>query len=106
MWKFFDPALNNRALEVLIVGCCIDLITIELWASNLKIVSRCGFGSQALVPLCFLQDAHILREAQLQLADAEKDEGFPYVVTRVPKTSAPKVGTCSTQGKGEKSPQP
>ena len=50
--------------------------------------------------LCFLQDAHILREAQLQLADAEKDEGFPYVVTRVPKTSAAKVGTCSTQGKG------
>ena len=43
--------------------------------------------------LCFLQDAHIQREAQLQLADAEKDDGFPYVVTRVPKTSAPKVGT-------------
>ena len=27
--------------------------------------------------LCFLQDAHILREAQLELADAEKDEGCP-----------------------------
>ena len=54
--------------------------------------------------LCFLQDAHILREAQLQLADAEKDEGFPYVVTRVPKTLHQKLEPVQLKARVKKPP--